>query len=89
MTSHQLASHWGGNHVHGFTGKIVVRREPLTRDGYTKGKYGRYFGVGAPLWHVTDYETGEDVNFYVRAHDKAAAVALIAGAYPGARPRRR
>jgi hypothetical protein len=89
-TSHQLASHWGGTHSYGYTGKIDIRREPLTADGYTKGKWGKYFGVGAPLWHVTDYETGgADVDFYVRASDKDAARAIVQDAYPGAKAKGR
>lgn len=74
----------------GFTGRIDIRRVPLTRDGYSKGKWGQYFGVGAPLWRVTDYETGGgEVDFYVRAASKPAAKALVRDAYPGARAKRR
>lgn len=36
--------------------KFILRQIPLDRQGYTKGKYPRYYGTGAPLFSVeVDY----------------------------------
>jgi hypothetical protein len=49
--------------------KLYIRREPLSRDGYTQ--YDEYFGIGTPLYFVTN----SDYTYmtYVRARDLAAA----------------
>jgi hypothetical protein len=56
-----------------FGRKIHLERERLDRDGYTQ--MGRYFGVGLPLFRVTDDETGRDL--YIRARDRAAAARAV------------
>lgn len=55
--------------------KISIRRERLNSGGYTAGKYGKYFGAGAPLFLVEDDETGEQMH--LRARDRAVAIEMI------------
>ena len=78
---YQRRAHWGGTHDTDFAGTLYVRRVPLDRLGYTKGPYGRYFGVGAPLYRVSD--DADLVDFYVRAADYEAAKADVRRMYPG------
>jgi hypothetical protein len=86
-----LRSKWGGRHDYDNTGKVDVVRVRLDRQGYADN--GQYFGVGAPVWNVNNYDgTGGEIDFYIRAYDKAAAKAKVIDAYPGvgqARRRRR
>jgi len=80
-----LRSKWGGSHDYDNTGKVDVERVRLDRQGYADN--GQYFGVGAPVWNVNNYEgTGGQIDFYIRAYDKAAARAKVAAAYPGVMP---
>ena len=66
--------------------KFYLRRIYLTREGYTPGRYGRYFGVGAPLYQYESDNEG-DHNFvanFVRASDREDAKKKLAKMYPGA-----
>ena len=77
-------SYWGGRHaLYGeeITGEFELNRIPLSRDGYTKGKYGRYFGTGAPLFNIV----GDQVDFYIRAADRKAAWFEVLRMYPEAK----
>lgn len=74
-----------GRHAYDYMGKIEIERVPLDRMGYTRS--GKYFGTGAPLWNV--YSHDGEVDFHIRAVDKAAARAKVQNAYPGARAQRR
>lgn len=49
--------------------KFTVARVRLDRGGYDK--HGRYFGGGAPLWYVEDYDA--ERGMYVRAPTARAA----------------
>lgn len=81
----KLASDVGGTHDYNYEGKVLVRRCRISRDGYDDR--GRYWGVGAPLYHVMDSETeGNRVDFYIRAYDVAGVRSKIRAAYPGAAP---
>lgn len=53
-------------------GRLV--RIPLDREGYTKGKYPRYYGVGRPLWRF-DSADGDSIEF--RADDRKDAIAEL------------
>jgi hypothetical protein len=45
--------------------RLEVFRQRLDRGGYTS--YGRYYGIGAPLFSVYDEKSGD--HFMVRASD--------------------
>ncbi len=67
--------------------RFNLSRIPLDRQGYTKGKYPRYYGVGPALFSLED-EDGEQVSGFARefrAADRAAAVSMIRAKYPNAR----
>lgn len=49
-----------------------IRREPLDSGGYTRGKWGKYFGRGEPLFVV---ETPDGDQHHVRGADRADAIA--------------
>ena len=71
------------------TGKppvISFKREPLNSGGYARGKYGQYFGRGAPLYHYTvEYPNGEEDDGYIRASDRDSARAQLQAKFPGAK----
>lgn len=48
-----------------------IRREPLNAGGYTAGRYGQYFGRGAPLFAV---ETPDGDVLHVRGADRQDAM---------------
>ena len=48
-----------------------IRRQPLNAEGYTPGRFGTYFGHGAPLFVV---ETPDGDELYVRGRDRQAAM---------------
>lgn len=50
--------------------KFYLKRKPLNQGGYDT--FGRYYGVGQPLWEYQDVETGE-INGEFRADNKAHA----------------
>jgi hypothetical protein len=59
--------------------KVSVSRIRLNAGGYDSS--GRYWGGGAPLYHVaSEYDS---VNFELRAADRAAAVAEVSRRHPG------
>lgn len=67
--------------------RMYLTRIPLDRGGYTKGKYPRYYGVGAPLFSL-EGEDGEPVPGFAsefRAADREAAIARIRAMHPTAR----
>ena len=54
--------------------KLTIRKVRLDRGGYDSD--GRYFGIGAPLFIVSnekDEETDDIKEVYIRASDKEAA----------------
>jgi len=56
--------------------KLRATRIRLNRGGYAPGKYGQYFGQGAPLYLVTSEDNGD--SEYVRAGDaKTAKLAAL------------
>jgi hypothetical protein len=66
------------------TTRFYLWRIPLDRQGYTKGKYPRYYGVGAPLF---GYESEDgSIADELRAADRADAKRKIRSKYktPGA-----
>lgn len=60
---------------------LQIERIRLNSGGYTS--FGRYFGQGDPLFHVTDDEG--DVDFHVRAADRNAAKREVLRMYPQAK----
>lgn len=92
---------WGGSHwpmmaTRDFDGELTITRVPLNNQGYTKGRYPRYFGTGALLFNVEGRGTAvfegtyaqekvEDIDFYVGAADRAAAKAEVRRMYPNAK----
>ena len=42
--------------------RVRVVRVPLNEHGWTGGYFNRYYGVGAPLYAVTDADTGDDLG---------------------------
>lgn len=83
-----LQNKWGGTHTHDFGGKLKFRRIRLNSGGYDS--FGRYYGVGAPVWQVTDRATdGNEVDFTIRAVDMDAAREKVQDAYPGAKKAQR
>jgi hypothetical protein len=78
-----FASHWGGHHAsdrQAFNKTLHVERQRLNAGGYTSD--GKYFGSGAPLFHVYG---PWPVDFYIRAADRAAAKRLVLTGYPKAK----
>jgi hypothetical protein len=61
--------------------KVSISRIRLNGGGYDRR--GRYWGNGAPLFHVaSDYD---DVNFEIRVPDREAAIEEVTRRYPGVR----
>ena len=66
--------------------RCYLTRIPLDRDGYTKGRYARYYGVGAPLFRLEDGD-GEPIPGFsheLRAADREAVVRMVRAQHPGA-----
>lgn len=61
-----------------YTGRVYVRRERLNSGGYTSD--GCYFGVGEPLYYITDYDGVH--GDYVRASCRAEALDKARKIYP-------
>lgn len=61
-----------------YTGRVYVRRERLNQGGYTS--YGCYFGIGKPLYYITDYDGVH--SDYIRASCRAEALEKAAAIYP-------
>lgn len=53
--------------------KLYIQRVHLNKDGYPSD--GRYFGIGAPLFHY--FNDDASVNRYIRANDREHAKALV------------
>lgn len=70
-----------------YAGEVDVDEHPIDEDGYDT--MGRYFGVGEPLWHVTDeYDVGLDAIYLdavIRAESREAAVEMVRERFPRAR----
>ena len=60
---------------------LSLRKIPLTSLGYDSR--GRYFGVGAPIWHATT--SFGQVDFTVRAPSRQEAKRIVRETYPNAR----
>jgi len=62
--------------------RFTLRRVYLNTGGYTFGRYGRYFGNGAPLYcYASD---NGDTDGYLRAYCRADARAIVTARNPGA-----
>ena len=61
-----------------YTGKVYVRRERLNSGGYTAD--GCYFGIGEPLYYVTDYDGIH--SDYFRASCREEALEKARDIYP-------
>jgi hypothetical protein len=68
---------------------ISASRERLNSGGYTSGKYGQYFGVGAPLYSWTlegpDTSGKQDEQGYIRADSRADLKERLLYKFPGAK----
>jgi hypothetical protein len=62
--------------------RFTLRRVYLTAGGYTFGRYGRYFGIGAPLYRFASYD-GE-TDGYLRAYSRDDARAIVTARHAGA-----
>jgi len=62
--------------------RFTLRSVRLNTGGYTFGRYGRYFGNGAPLYQY-DADDGS-TGGYLRAYCRADARAIVADRNPGA-----
>lgn len=71
-----------GGRVYGDKGIVRVVRISLDGGGYTK--WGRYYGVGAPLYRAV----GEEHEYEFRAASREVAVAMAAAAFPKAKVQR-
>jgi hypothetical protein len=61
---------------------LSVERVRLNSGGYDR--HGRYYGSGAPLYHVSgETSTGRYVDEVVRAPSAAAARAMVSGRHHG------
>lgn len=83
MRRAEAISYWGGTHdlPADTTERLSVRRVRLNKFGETPS--GRYHGIGAPLYNVSD-DYG-NVDFYVRASSRSGALAIVRDIYPRAR----
>jgi len=85
MTKWQVFSNnpaWGGTRGDpGYSGKLYLERIRLNRGGYTSR--GQYFGVGQPLYRVTDEEGS--IDHHIRARDRADAKTVVREMYPNAK----
>lgn len=61
-----------------YTGRVYVRREKLNNGGYTKD--GCYFGVGSPLYYISDYDGVH--SDYFRASCREEALDKARNIYP-------
>jgi hypothetical protein len=66
-----------------YDGKLALIRIKINRGGYDP--QGTYFGVGEPLFNLSDEDGTIDRTF--RARDRKAAVAMARGMYPRAKVR--
>lgn len=84
MRRGEAIAHWGGTHdlPEDTTARLSVRRVRLNSGGYTSSS-GQYFGLGAPLYHVTDED--DAVDFWIRASSRGSALAIVRDIYPRAR----
>jgi hypothetical protein len=94
--AHSSPGGWGGDPKRGaalgrtteagspdFAGKLTLIRIRVNRGGYDA--QGTYFGVGEPLFNLSDEDGDIDRTF--RARDRKAAVAQARSWYPNARVR--
>jgi hypothetical protein len=63
--------------------KISIKRIRLNQGGYEYGKYGRYFGNGAPLYKVVSDDYTIDTE--LRASNHECAKEQVLAKYPNAR----
>lgn len=61
-----------------YTGRVYVRLERLNSGGYTKD--GCYFGVGSPLYYISDYDGIH--SDYFRASCREEALEKARDIYP-------
>ena len=64
-----------------FTGKLTIKRTKIDSGGYDKN--GTYFGIGNPLFWVSDDDG--DVDYMIRAYDREEARNKVLGKYPKAK----
>ncbi len=72
------------DHSPGFAGKLTVKRVVLNSGGYDRN--GTYFGIGAPLYWVASEDS--EVDYMLRAADRASARAMVLVKYPDAKVRK-
>lgn len=63
--------------------KVSLKRVYLNSGGNEFGKYGRYWGIGAPLYHALsdDYE----IDMYTRAMNREDAKKEVLAKFPTAK----
>ena len=61
---------------------FTLRRVYLNTGGYTFGRFGRYFGTGAPLYCYAS-DDGDTVG-YLRAGSRSEARAIVVDRHSGA-----
>lgn len=60
--------------------KLFLKRIPLNAGGYEYGKWGKYFGVGQPLYYY-ESDSDEDISGHIRANDRDHAKAKLVARY--------
>lgn len=60
--------------------KWTCRKVRLNAGGYEYGKWGKYYGHGAPLWKLTNSETGND--YMLRSATRNQAILDFCGYMP-------
>ena len=63
-----------------YTGRVYVSRVRLNPQGYTYGKWAEYWGVGEPLYCISDHDGVH--SDHVRASCRAEALEKARGVYP-------
>ena len=53
--------------------KVSLRRVKLNRQGYEVGRFGSYYGVGAPLYRAGEEDSGEVHEFRADTRDEAVS----------------
>lgn len=79
---------WGGRQrlsLH-YEGLIAIRKVRINSGGYTDK--GEYFGVGQPVYHVTDVSDQDDLDCHIRAADREDAKRIVLAQFPKAKIRR-
>jgi hypothetical protein len=65
--------------------EIYLTRVRLNSQGYAAGKYGQYYGTGAPVFTYDSWPYDANIEGSMRAPSRSAALAALKAKYPGAK----